>query len=303
MSVTLNLLSGRLLISVSLSVFPPWGLVLFFHLEYIFLSPHFAWFCFHMLGKLTTSPSLEGVGICRRYTMGPRSTIPPHHQSQGLKNAPMWAVCAHLFWQESGCGTLVGRTLCLHRWLGLQWLVVPWLQRWTGLSPWPDWLGHCGCWYGCGHGQGFPTGPVGWGAEVAFVATALAAVVSRILKQCMCTSISRLKWKFQDGTCQYWHYQSRIWQQKWRPTVSPSLGLILADFCLCSRCFRTSKWVSFTCVLGTFPTGVLLQGPSISSHEPFKRMGSPFSIALWFSSNLLVFKVQLSGGSFFLWRI
>ena len=43
MTIALNSLSGKLLISISLRVFP-WGFVLFFHLELIPLSSHFFFF-------------------------------------------------------------------------------------------------------------------------------------------------------------------------------------------------------------------------------------------------------------------
>ena len=49
MTITLNSLSGVLLLSTSLGFFffPFWSFTLFLHLEHFLLFPHFAWLCFY----------------------------------------------------------------------------------------------------------------------------------------------------------------------------------------------------------------------------------------------------------------
>lgn len=71
--------------------------------------------CFYILGSSATSPGLEGVAVCRRCPVGPRSTILPGHQISFLQG---WAPCTLLLWQGYvAVGTLVDRA-----------------------GPWPGWL-------------------------------------------------------------------------------------------------------------------------------------------------------------------
>ena len=67
MTIILNFLSSKLVISVSLVSPLPLDFILFFSLKYIPLSSHFvlhSLFVNRKLGEIVTYPSLEGVSLC-----------------------------------------------------------------------------------------------------------------------------------------------------------------------------------------------------------------------------------------------
>lgn len=92
-AITLNSLSGRFLIFVLFSYFPEvfssfvWTIFLC-----LFILPDSFYVCFYVLGRPTTSPSLEEVALCSWCLMGPRTNF-FGHQSQALQECPLWAVC------------------------------------------------------------------------------------------------------------------------------------------------------------------------------------------------------------------
>lgn len=80
----------------------------------IFLSPCFAYVRFYVLGRSVMSPGLEGLALCRKYPIGPGSTIPPGHQSQAFHGVSFFGLCVHS---------------------SFIWSLLLWTNQWVGLVP------------------------------------------------------------------------------------------------------------------------------------------------------------------------
>lgn len=81
--------------------------------------------------------------------------------------------------------------------------------------------------------------------------------------------------------------------QNWCSPVPPSPVIVPASSCSSRRCFKTSKWISFTYDLGTSQMAAFVLSPRWMSQcvSPL-RAESPFPISLMFSwmQTLLAFK-------------
>ena len=133
MTITLNTLSGSLLISISFNLFLRVCLVLSFG-TYSFVSSFCLTFCvcFYMLHRSATSPGLERVALCRRYPVGPSSMVSLGYQGQMLQECPLCGlhvssccgsaalaegvlVCKagpHCGWLQGPVATVVGALVC-----------------------------------------------------------------------------------------------------------------------------------------------------------------------------------------------
>lgn len=82
MTITLNSLSGRLLLSILLMSFSGvWSCSLVWNVFFCLLILPASLFLLLVLGMPATSLSLEGTALCRQYHMEPRSTILSGHQT------------------------------------------------------------------------------------------------------------------------------------------------------------------------------------------------------------------------------
>lgn len=106
MTITLNSLAGRLLISISLSSF-----FIGFHFIFLFRTYYFAYFtydCLCVLCRSSTTYDIGRVPLCGKCPVGPSCTIRPLPPPSLLGPhapgvCPVWAVCARILWLGHDC--------------------------------------------------------------------------------------------------------------------------------------------------------------------------------------------------------
>lgn len=113
MSIYLNSLSGRLLLSIQFSSFPGILSCSFVWKVFLCLLILPLYVCFYVLDIPATSPDLERMALFRRWLVGSSDAVPPGYQSR--------------------CSRGVSCVGCVH----LPVVVGPWLLRCGGWQCWP----------------------------------------------------------------------------------------------------------------------------------------------------------------------
>lgn len=99
MSLTLNSLSGKLLIFTLFNSFPEvLSYSFFWQLFFVFSLFLTLFVCFYVLGISATPPSLERVALCRRCPVGPVTQSPNVIKSRCSRGTPAWTGYALLLW-------------------------------------------------------------------------------------------------------------------------------------------------------------------------------------------------------------
>lgn len=81
--------------------------VSFFQLEHIFYLLIYLILCFHVLGKLSISPSFEGMTLLRRCPVGLRNPSLSGHQSQEFKRCALCGMDVPSCYGSYGCYSIV----------------------------------------------------------------------------------------------------------------------------------------------------------------------------------------------------